>query len=551
MTNLEARTLGPYRLEYKLGEGGAATVYRAYQPSMERHVAIKVLKLELAAQDPAFLERFTREARIVAQLQHPHILPVIDFGQTDDLAYIVMVLLEGGTLRHFLREHGPLPLDTCAFIVAQIASALDRAHSRGVIHRDLKPENILMDEDQNVYLTDFGIARILDSARRLTVTGTVLGTPHYLAPETARGHPADERSDTYALGVMLYEMAVGQLPFQGETPFNLIYQHITAPPPPPRTLKPDLPETVERVLLKALAKDPAARYQTPLELAEAFVDALPQTPVASPQAEEKAGARPIGTRAVADSLLDALPEVLPTSTPGRVVPQRASGEEQIIINNRPDDPIAAVPLPNNLMHYALRALEEVAGLQAAEIILRFAGLENLLDEYPPNNLKFDRGYTFRHYSALNHTMLSYFGATGRAAVMHIGRLSSRYLVMDSPLFGFTSAALRIMPTAAALRLSLNKMADGWRNMWQPAGIDFEGHLIERDDFFLWGARHCPCCAGKRSNVPICWILDGGFIEAGVLVKGRPLRVKQIAARSLGDPYCVWRIEKKLGEKENQ
>jgi serine/threonine protein kinase/predicted hydrocarbon binding protein len=544
MTNLESQMLGPYRVEEKLGEGGAATIYRGYQPSMDRYVAIKVLKVELAEQDPSFVERFALEAKTIAQLQHPHILPVIDFGQTEDFVYLVMVLMPGGTLRQYIREHGALSLQETSFMLAQVASALDRAHDRGIIHRDLKPENILMDEDRNVYLTDFGLARILESARRLTATGLLMGTPHYISPEQARGEMADVRSDIYSLGIMLYEMLTGKLPFQADTAYGILFKHINEDPPRIREVRPELPQAVEEVVLKALAKNPDDRYQSALDMAGAFAEAMPGTTTVTIQTEEQAAHQPRGTRETQEVSTEALFAPRYTPTPTRLTPQRLAEKDKIIITDNPDDPDIALPLANGYMHYALRALEEVAGLQTAEIILRFARLENLLDKYPANNMRFDQGYTFKDYADLGHAILNYYGATGREAVMHIGRLSARWMILDQPLFGFTNAALRLMPAAAALRLTFNKTADGWRKIWNQVGVKMEFHLIEKPDFFLFAAQRCTCCTGKKASAPICWIFEAGFAEGGLIIKGKNFPVKEIACRAMGAPYCVWRIDKK-------
>ncbi|MFC1960625.1 protein kinase [Chloroflexota bacterium] len=546
MTDLVTKTLGPYRLEQKLGEGGAAVIYRAYQESMQRYVAIKVLKVELAEQDPAFVERFTQEARTIAQLQHPHVLPVIDFGKTDEHVYMVMVLMEGGTLRRYLRQYAPLSLERSSFMLTQIASALDRAHSNQIVHRDLKPENILLDEDGNLYLTDFGLARILENARRLTKTGLLMGTPHYISPEQAKGESADQRSDIYALGVILYEMLTGQLPFQADTAYGIIFQHINNPPPNPRTIKEDIPQPVEDVVLKALAKMPQDRYQTAMAVAEGFADALPQgNKTLTVQSEKQAAQAPAGSWEAPTLAAEiTLPEFYTPASANRLTPQRMTPDNAITVTDNPNDPDVNIPLPNGYMHYALRALEEVSGLQAVEIILRFAGLQDMMDRYPPNNLRFDQGYTFGQYSNLCHSILNYYGATGQEAINHIGRLSARWMIMDQPLFGFTSTALRIMPAAAALRLALNRTTDGWRKLWREVDVNMEFRLVEKGDFFLFAAKRCTNCAGKKANAPICWAFTTGLEEGSRLIKGKHYPVKQIACRAMDDPYCVWRINKK-------
>ena len=228
MSDLVGKSLDQYQLLSLLGRGGMAAVYRSHQPSMDRDVAIKVISGQLA-DDPTFIARFEREARLIAKLQHPHILPVYDFGRRDGVLYLVMRLVEGGSLDERLRQ-GPLSLDVAAQMFTDIASALTYAHDQGIIHRDLKPNNILLDSKDNPYLTDFGIAKMMqDSTGQITATGTIIGTPSYMAPEMWRGEAVDARTDIYSLGIMLYEMVTGALPFKGDTPYALMYKHFDAP----------------------------------------------------------------------------------------------------------------------------------------------------------------------------------------------------------------------------------------------------------------------------------------------------------------------------------
>ncbi|MCE7946823.1 MAG: serine/threonine protein kinase [Chloroflexi bacterium CFX4] len=267
------RTLGQYTLEAPLGKGGMASVYRAHQASVDRYVAIKVMTPEIA-NDPGFVERFQREARIIGRLEHPHILPVIDFGESDGTYYIVMRYMDGGSLDDLMRQKR-LPPEEVAHYLDQIASALDYAHQKGVVHRDLKPNNVLLDRANNCYLTDFGIARIEGGEqRKLTATGSVMGTPAYMSPEQAMGRPVDGRSDIYTLGVMLYEMATGKLPFMADTSAALIFHHVYEMPPSPRQINPSLPEAVEPVFMRVLAKAPEMRYGTAEEFARDFSQAL-------------------------------------------------------------------------------------------------------------------------------------------------------------------------------------------------------------------------------------------------------------------------------------
>ena len=201
--DLIGQTLGQYRIVEPLGQGDMAAVFKAYQPSLDRHVAIKVLPAQHAL-TPGFSERFLRKARAVAQLNHPNILPILDFGQAGDLSYIVMKLVSGGTLRDRLRD--AIELDETAHLIEQIAAALDHAHGRGILHRDVKPANVLLDEGDWVQLADFGLAKMLASDDKLTASGAGVGTPAYTAPEQAQGVSVDHRADVYSLGVILYEI---------------------------------------------------------------------------------------------------------------------------------------------------------------------------------------------------------------------------------------------------------------------------------------------------------------------------------------------------------
>jgi predicted Ser/Thr protein kinase len=267
-----------------------ATVYKAYQPSMDRYVAIKVLPA-IVSRDPAFLKRFRREAKVVAKLEHKHILPVHDYGEQEGLTYLVMRYVEAGTLKDRLAA-GQLDLPAIYRIIAQVGSALDYAHRLGVIHRDVKPSNVLIDSQGDAYLTDFGLARIVESSEQLTATGVGVGTPAYMAPEQGQGLKIDHRSDIYSLGVVLYEMVTGQVPYQAETPMAVVIKHITEPLPLPHQIVPDLPEEVERLILKAMAKSPDDRFQTVREMVETLDLAVRAATAAAPttaQVEREVG----------------------------------------------------------------------------------------------------------------------------------------------------------------------------------------------------------------------------------------------------------------------
>jgi len=275
MTDLVGQKLGQYEITAIIGEGGMASVYRARQASIKRDVAVKVIKTALMSRTE-FVRRFEREAQTAASLSHPHILKVFDFGEQADVVYIVMEMLTGGSLAQQLAK-GPFFFERIAQLLEQIGGALDYAHEQGVVHRDLKPQNVLLDAKGNAVLTDFGIAKLLDGDENntaLTQTGMALGTPAYMAPEQWRGRQVDSRVDLYALGIMLYEMIAGRLPFHGDTPPAMMYLHVTEPPPKLKTLRPDVPDAFQTVIETALAKEPDKRYQLAMDLVRAFRQAM-------------------------------------------------------------------------------------------------------------------------------------------------------------------------------------------------------------------------------------------------------------------------------------
>jgi len=273
MEDLTGKQFGHYQIVAPLGEGGMAAVYKAYQPSMERYVAVKVLPRHMSTSEE-FVLRFRREAKLLAQLQHPHILPVFDYGEADGYPYIVMPFVQSGTLADLLRTR-TLSLSEIRRIILQIGKALSYAHMRGMIHRDIKPSNVLIDEDGNCLLTDFGLARMVEASTKITASDSVMGTPAYMSPEQGTGSHIDQRSDIYSLGIILYEMVTGRVPYTAETPVAVVFKHIQDPLPSARKINPVLPESVELALLKVLAKNPDDRYQTADDFVRAIQRAIP------------------------------------------------------------------------------------------------------------------------------------------------------------------------------------------------------------------------------------------------------------------------------------
>lgn len=273
-SNLTGRRIKDFVIEERIGRGGTAVVYRARQTTFNRYVALKIIDLSPHLNEPdEFRMRFLLEARLISQLEHIHILPVYDFGIVDnEFAYLAMRLLRGGSLADLLMKQRVLPLDRTVEIFSQVARALGYAHSRNVVHRDLKPSNILLDDTGNAFLTDFGFARFAEEAVDLTKSGIIVGTPAYVSPEQVKGDPLDHRSDIYSLGVILYQMLTGRVPFElGDSGIiALLQKHVDQQPPPPSQFNPDITPDMEAVVLRALHKNPTQRFASADDMVEAF-----------------------------------------------------------------------------------------------------------------------------------------------------------------------------------------------------------------------------------------------------------------------------------------
>jgi eukaryotic-like serine/threonine-protein kinase len=268
---------GRYQILDRIGSGGMGDVYRAHDNELERVVALKLL-LRRFSEDPEFVARFRREASAAAGLQHPNIVQIFDRGEWDGTYYIAMEYLPGRTLKQIVREHGPLEPARAIEVLEQILMAARFAHERGIVHRDIKPHNVIVAEDGRVKVTDFGIA--LAGASDMTETGSIMGTAQYLSPEQAQGHPVDARSDLYSIGIVLYELLTGTVPFDADSPVTIALKQVSEVPVPPGQLNPAVPPALDSVVMRALQKDPAARFQS----AEEFLAALEQARLGFPAA---------------------------------------------------------------------------------------------------------------------------------------------------------------------------------------------------------------------------------------------------------------------------
>ncbi len=301
--------IGRYQVESEIGRGGMATVFKAYDPRFERHVAIKVLPREFM-HDPEFRARFNREAKTIATLEHPAIVPVYDYGEDDGLLYLVMRFMPGGSLSDKLVD-GPISIEESAKILQRLGSALDRAHSQGIIHRDLKPGNVLFDQYGDAFLADFGIVQVSGSNSNLTASGSLVGTPMYMSPEQVYGDKElDGRSDIYALGIILFQMLTGHLPYEADTPAKLMMKHILEPVPDLLTARPDLPPEAEVIISKALAKERGDRFDTASDFSAALSTITKEIPVSNDLQQQ-----------LANIQADIAPEQAETSAPRTPVDQ--------------------------------------------------------------------------------------------------------------------------------------------------------------------------------------------------------------------------------------
>ncbi len=358
---------GRYRIVRKLGAGGMADVYLAEDQELGRRVAIKILNGR-HANDDQFIERFRREAKNAAALNHPNIVSIYDRGEAEDTYYIAMEYLDGRTVKELIVGHGPAPVNVAIEYGRQILSALRFAHRHGIVHRDIKPHNVLVDREGRVKVTDFGIARAGTS--QMTETGSIVGTAQYLSPEQARGGEVDQRSDLYSLGVVLYELLTGQTPFDGDTPVEIAMKHLSNAPQPPSALRPDVPHDLDMVVLRALAKDPEDRYQSADEMEADLDRVLRGAAVAATTAD------------TATQVMRVAPGVAAAETAATMIAPRARGQSAVIEEEEYEEPPRERPLWPWIVAaaFVIAALvagffvwQELSGGGAKETVGRYVG----------------------------------------------------------------------------------------------------------------------------------------------------------------------------------
>ncbi|NDJ55333.1 MAG: protein kinase [Chloroflexi bacterium] len=487
MDDLVGKQIGQYLVQERIGDGGMATVYRGLQESIGREVAIKVIDSKLASQDPAWLDRFYREVQIAAQLPHPHIVPIYDYGEFDGLPYTVMALLEGGTLADYIQEHGPLSIEDTIELLRPLTSALDFAHEEGIVHRDLKPANILFDRQGNLYLGDFGLARSNDSTR-LTASGSAMGTPAYMAPDWQQGD-LTAAADIYSLGVCIYEMLAGQVPYDGGNVMQVIMAHVNEAVPDIRSVRSDLPEGVHWVIAAAMAKAPDRRYTD------------------------------------ARTLLGDLEMLLTDPNQASAVAQR--------------EPQETYHYPNGWMRSILQAAEDTLGTDQLQSVLVQAGLAHYVDEFPPQNNR--KAIPFEEVSALLYTIYGIYGSRGARSVGRwAGRRSHYRGLADYKAMAKMSQALmaRAPDDETRVRIGLTVFAKFYNNR-SDQRVEFD----ETDDHYVWRILRCPVCWMKQANEPLGFLVLGVLEGALEWATGQTYRMVEHQCIAQGDPYGEFLIDK--------
>jgi eukaryotic-like serine/threonine-protein kinase len=336
LNSLIGKSLGQFRIVDRIGAGGMATVFKAYQPNLDRYVAVKVLPA-YHARDPIFLKRFQQEARSVAKLQHANIVPIHEFGEQDGITYIVMEYVDGGTLKDRLKRS--ISVAESVDFVIQAAEGLGCAHGHGIVHRDVKPANMLVRKDGHLLLSDFGIAKILEGTSNLTRAGTGIGTPQYMSPEQGTGQAVDRRSDIYSLGIVLFHALTGKVPFNADSPISITVKHLNEPLPIEKLRDAGVPLPIEQVVLKMTAKSAADRYQTTDALIEALTSAVVASHLSLPR--WRSGLQPSMPLPPVTPIPPAFPSSGPLSNPAAGMIHNAPLSQPLPVSQ----PLQSQPLP--------------------------------------------------------------------------------------------------------------------------------------------------------------------------------------------------------------
>ena len=338
---LVGKSLGQFRIVERIGSGGMATVFKAYQPNLDRYVAVKVLPA-YHARDPIFLKRFQQEARSVAKLQHANIVPIHDYGVQDGITYIVMEYVDGGTLKDRLKRS--ISIAEAIDFVIQAAEGLGCAHGHGIVHRDVKPANMLVRKDGNLLLSDFGIAKILEGTSNLTRAGTGIGTPQYMSPEQGTGQAVDRRSDIYSLGIVLFHALTGKVPFNADSPISITVKHLNEPLPVEKLREAGVPLPIEQVVVKMTAKSAADRYQTTDALIEALTAAVIASHLSLPR--WRSGLQPSASMPPVDPVTPVPPLSGPFSNPAAGMMHNLPPSQPLQSQALPfSQPLQSQPLP--------------------------------------------------------------------------------------------------------------------------------------------------------------------------------------------------------------
>ena len=467
-----------------------ATVYRAMQESIGREVAIKFLMRSLLEQDPAIGERFQREAQVVASLQHPHILPVYDYGEHEGQPYLVMGILPGGTLAEHVQRTGAMDTASAMRTLSDMADALDYAHSRGVIHRDFKPGNVMLDESGRAYLTDFGLAKMISGSSLNAATVGLIGTPDYMAPDWTSEADITASVDVYSFAVSAYQMLAGEVPFRATTPMGVLMAHASSPVPDIRSVRADLPGAVSQVFERGMAKTADERYPTAGAMVRELETALQ------------------GGHA---------------STPAPTPSLQAVGPFYY---------------PNAWGKMIIDSALEIIGQDAVTALLMQSGQMYLLEAPIPDNYK--REFAFEEIGKLTQTFYTVYGKRGSQAIARLaGQLTQEMSQQKmKAVVRVAEAITRGLPLNMAVKSGLEFLARVFNSM-----SDQIVEIDETDNHWIYRILRCPLCWGWHADEAVCWTAMGSLEAALKWSTGKTFRIVETECIAKGDATCTFLIDK--------